>query len=667
MQRKPRNTLDMTPTILQYGLWESPVTLDSICRESSSGSVRVDETSGSVYGLRSDPDDRTKIISIGKPSTDSSGILPAPYSVGTRVYEYGGGAFAISKKDGNIVFSDGPSNAVCVLDPRTSTVWRIIEDPHLRFADFDVHPSSSHLVIAIQENQKRPILEHPKHSLALIDTHEKRVISLDESEDFYSQMRFSPDGHHISWLSWNYPHMPFTGAVLYKATFDGDKITQKTRIAGEPGARGISQPRWSSDGTLYYLDDISGFWQLWASDSAQRRPVPINIRGLEACDFGNAEFSLGSCSYQFLRNDVIVCAITIHAVSQVVIIDLKSKTANQLELPLMHVITDGVRRVNDQQFVLVGSTPSTPTSVFSVSIEQEGFHWKQDQSLPTVALSSGLISKSQPISFPRTHGPDQSGLGHGFLLLPRNPAYKAPLDEKPPLLVWAHGGPTNHFNPGFSLQQQYWTSRGYAILLLNYAGSTGYGRSYRRLLDRHWGVIDSADAASAASYLASANLVNPKRIGIVGPSAGGYLVLKTACDFPHLWAAGVSVFGISDTKRFAETTHKFESGYAEQLLPVKLSGPDEEHYQVHHDRSPVAHVDCIEAPILLLQGTEDRVVISEQSVIMHNALTQQHKVSELLLLRGEGHSYWAGQALRRSVTAQERWWRKYLLGVKPVP
>ena len=247
-----------------------------------------------MYGLRSDPDDRTKIVLIGKTgSTDSPGILPVPYSVGTRVYEYGGGSFAVSKKDGNIVFSDGPSNAVCVLDPRTSTVWRIIEDSHLRFADFDVHPSSSHLVIAIQENQKGPKLDRPEHSLALIDTHEKRVISLDESGDYYSQMRFSPDGHHISWLSWNYPHMPFTGAVLYKATFDGDKITQKTRIAGEPGARGISQPRWSSDGTLYYLDDISGFWQLWAVDSAHYRPSPIDIRGLKDCDLGNAEFSLG--------------------------------------------------------------------------------------------------------------------------------------------------------------------------------------------------------------------------------------------------------------------------------------------------------------------------------------------------------------------------------------
>ncbi|KAK1139471.1 hypothetical protein N8T08_000752 [Aspergillus melleus] len=459
--------------------------------------------------------------------------------------------------------------------------------------------------------------------------------------------------------------MPFTGAVLYKATFDGDKITQKTRVAGEPGARGISQPRWSSDGTLYYLDDISGFSQLWAVDSVHHRPSRIDIRGLEDCDLGNAEFSLGSCSYQFLSKDVIVCAATKHAVSQVVLIDLKSKTAQQIELPLVYVIPDGVRRVNDHQFVLVGSTPSAPTSVFLVSIEQEGLHWKQVQPLPTVNLPAGLISKAQSISFPRTYGPDKSGFVHGFLLLPRNLAYKAPLDEKPPLLVWAHGGPTNHFNPGFSLQQQYWSSRGYAILLLNYAGSTGYGRNYRRLLDRHWGVIDSADAASAASYLATANLINSKRIGIVGPSAGGYLALKTVCDFPHLWAAGVSVFGISDTKRFAETTHKFESGYAEQLLPVKLSDPDEEHEQVHHDRSPLAHVDCIEAPILLLQGTEDRVVVPEQSIIMHEALKQDDKVSELLLVEGEGHSYWAGQALRRSVTTQERWWRKYLLGVEP--
>jgi dipeptidyl aminopeptidase/acylaminoacyl peptidase len=234
-------------------------------------------------------------------------------------------------------------------------------------------------------------------------------------------------------------------------------------------------------------------------------------------------------------------------------------------------------------------------------------------------------------------------------------------------LVYAHGGPTNHSHPGYSLETQYWTSRGYALLLLNYAGSTGYGKTYRNRLYGNWGIADSSDACSAVNYLVKSSIADGSRIGIIGPSAGGYLALKVVCDEPDLWAASISLFGISDTKGFAESTHKFESHYADLLIfgrDSRVVKKDRVNAaKLHEERSPIHHADRIKAPVLLLQGTEDWVVRPEQALIMRDTLREKGKTSKTILFPGAGHTYWKGNTLRTCLDVQELWWKQFLLRV----
>ncbi|KAM5460826.1 hypothetical protein McanCB56680_000153 [Microsporum canis] len=584
---------------------------------------RVDERNGCIFVLEAGLDARNRIVELDKSGDRARDVLPAPYSVGTQVYEYGGGAFTIDS-EGRVIFSDGPTNAVCILDLQLSTVTRVLGDPRLRFADFDAHPLISRWVIAVQEDRSDPTPSKVRHSLVLIDVEKGRVNILDDEHDFYANMRFSADGRGVCWLSWDHPYMPFNGAVLRTAHFQSNgSITNKKSLAG----RGVSQPQWARDGSLYFLDDRSGFWQIYVLRPPYELPEHVYIKGLEDCCLGSLSFSLG----------------------------------RTLDLPLVHLHLDGVRRVSENEFLLVGATLSEPTAVYLVVLGMSGSHEivQLRSSIPT-SLPPKIFATAQPFTCPRTQGLFLDGLVHGFLLLPFNPGYVAPSGTLPPLLVYAHGGPTNHSNAGCSLEAQFWTSRGYALLLLNYAGSTGYGKDYRRRLDAAWGIADSADACSAALYLSSNKVVDRRRLGIVGPSAGGYLALKTACDAPDLWAASVSIFGISNTLEFAMTTHKFESHYADTLL-FGEHGRVENEKQIHQERSPIHQADRIKAPILLLHGTEDWVVRPEQSLKMGEALQKLGKTANVILFPREGHSYWKGEALSRSLVVQEHWWRKHLV------
>jgi dipeptidyl aminopeptidase/acylaminoacyl peptidase len=252
------------------------------------------EPSGLIFVDEAQPDGRRGILEIDESGHDVRNILPPPYNVGSAVYEYGGGAWTVNKA-GNIIFSDTSGNAVCLLDRRLSTVTRVLEDPNLRFADFDPHPVDSRWVAAIQEDHKEPGSSKVRHRLVLIDMEEGEYQILHEQHDFYSHVRFAPDGKQICWLSWEHPHMPFTGAVLRVASFDlhSRRITGEKLVGSKPAESSIGQPRWHDDGTLYFLDTSSGYWQLYSYRTGQEHPDHVRIEGMDDCDLGNAEFGLG--------------------------------------------------------------------------------------------------------------------------------------------------------------------------------------------------------------------------------------------------------------------------------------------------------------------------------------------------------------------------------------
>ncbi|GKZ27566.1 hypothetical protein AbraCBS73388_004988 [Aspergillus brasiliensis] len=292
--------------VLSYGLWKSPVTADLLSQQSSIGSIRINESQRKIYAVQTGPDHPAQLVAISCPGSTphAEDLLPSPYSVGTQVYEYGGGAFAVSRDGRRIVFSDSSTGSVCILDPLDRSVRKCIEQLNRRYADFDIHPVYPHWVCAVEEDISALNHSTTSHALVLLDTASGEVVKLEDQDDFYSQMRFSPDGHQICWLAWSHPHMHFTGAVLYVGKIEQGRLVSKERIGGIPGREAIAQPRWSPAGRLHFLRDRSGFWHLCVYHAQSAESLEIAISGIEHCDMGNPDFGLGryeelACSHIF--------------------------------------------------------------------------------------------------------------------------------------------------------------------------------------------------------------------------------------------------------------------------------------------------------------------------------------------------------------------------------
>lgn len=316
-------------------------------------------------------------------------------------------------------------------------------------------------------------------------------------------------------------------------------------------------------------------------------------------------------------------------------------------------------RISDTKLVVIGSTATAPNALYLIDIKNPS-ETKVLKSSADLGIPTSLYSEAKHISFPRVYGDKKDGLGHALYLSPKNPEYRAPEGVLPPLVVHLHGGPTSHVAPGLSLMSQYWTSRGYAFANVNYAGSSGYGRAYRDRLNGQWGIADVADAASCVAHLVSTSLVDPSRVGITGGSAGGYGVLQALCVYPDIWAGGVSLYGISRLKALTEDTHKFESHYLFALI-YDDGTSEEEKEKIYQERSPYYHADNIKAPILLLQGTEDKVVPPSQARDMERTIKDKGGDVEVVIFEGEGHGFRQGKNVKRAIEEEERWWVKTLL------
>ena len=322
-----------------------------------------------------------------------------------------------------------------------------------------------------------------------------------------------------------------------------------------------------------------------------------------------------------------------------------------------------MRRVSDTTFAVIGSTLKSPAALYIVDISNPSNLTILRPSIE-LAIAPTYFSLAEHISFPRVYGPDLSGESHALFLSPQNPQYIGPSSSLPPLIVSLHGGPTSHDSPGLSLFWQYYTTRGYAFTSVNHAGSSGYGRAYRERLDGNWGIADVADVASCVAYLARTGRIDPARVGVQGGSAGGYAVLQSLCTYPRIWASGVSEYGISNMFTLEESTHKFESQYMRRLL-LSQDATEAEKEKVYRERSPIFHAQKIKAPLLLLQGSEDRVVPLEQATEMEKVIKEEGGDVRLVVLEGEGHGFRRSENVKRAIEEEERWWIETLLeGVK---
>jgi dipeptidyl aminopeptidase/acylaminoacyl peptidase len=360
-----------------------------------------------------------------------------------------------------------------------------------------------------------------------------------------------------------------------------------------------------------------------------------------------------------LNNNEIVITYTKNATNGLLIHNIAKSSTIELDLGLIDIQRCAIQRVSDTQFVVIAGTAIAPIALYLVDVTRPK-EKKFLKSTANIELDTALVSKVLPITFPRTHGQDQTGSAHAMFISPHNPDFTAPPGTMPPLIVNIHGGPTSHVGPGLSLPAQYYTSRGYAYCYVNHAGSTGYGRQYREDLDYSWGIKDCEDTISCIEYLTAQGLIDPSKVGITGGSAGGYTTFQAMVTFPKIFASGCSLYGIGNLKSLAQETHKFESYYLFALL-YPDNTPEEEKENIYKERSPCFHVERIERPLVILQGDNDNVVPMGQAVEMERIMREAGKDVKLVVFEGEGHGFVMQEHVKRAIEEEEALWKRTLL------
>ncbi|KAK8046050.1 hypothetical protein PG996_014114 [Apiospora saccharicola] len=667
-----------------YGQWESEISKEALFRGSRKLiAPRVCSRTGRTFFTEARPDGIYYIVEAYQNGAGYScrTVLPAGYSARSRVYEYGGGAYAIlasSNDDGpRIIFSNFSDCTVQILDVESQKVTNLLEKSDtLRYADFAAHPSpGSPWVLAVQEDHSSAAApDQVRNYVVAIHTSTGEVRRAVEGADFYMYPSFSPDGKKIAWVQWDFPDMPWSGVTLYWADWVGGIVRNVERIAGEDGMT-VTEPRWGPDGFLYFCYETTNYRRFY-----RRRPggdtALLNLKGYGEAEFGGASMFIGSHTYAILSSKCIVAVATENGSDKVIVFNPETLQSRSLSLPLSEITYDGLYRLSDTSFIIIGSGATKPQALYRVDItdDDDDYDFTSDYdvevgdgcNLTKISVSNDevfnpeIFSKPQHIRFPAQSGPTRDI--HGFFWPPQNPKYDGPAGTKPPLIVQSHGGPTGHTGPGLDLSMQYWNARGYATFAINYSGSDGHGKTYRELLNGRWGAIDVDDIAESVRHLSSTSLVNGDRVGIRGGSAGGYSVLQGLCHYPDLFAGGACYYGISDVKLLLQETHKMESHYVDFLLfTPDMTEADKE--KVMRDRSPVHHAGNITAPLLICHGEDDKVVPISQAYTMYDDIKARGGEVKLVKFPGEGHGFRKGENLLKAHEEEEAWWGKTIARV----
>lgn len=612
-----------------YGSWKSPITADLIV----SGAIGLNQPAidgENTYWIEMRPAEGGRQVIVKR---DSSGKLtdinPQPFNARTRVHEYGGGDYAVSN---SVIYFSNFADQRLYRQSGNESPQPITPVAEMRYADAVVDEARN-LIFCVREDHSGSNHEATNVLVSLkTSANEDCGKILVSGNDFYSSPRLHPDGNKLAWLTWNHPNMPWDGTELWQAEVESDgSLSEAKRIAGGE-SESIFQPQWSPDGRLYFCSDRSGWWNLYRLDKGEI----VAVTNLDA-EFGVPQWAFGLSSYAFESARRIVGIYYVRGMARLAIID-----ADSLELETLDFgYTDlGWVRAATGQVVFRAGSPTTPAAIVRLDLEsRKTENLRQSNSLN---IDSGYLSVPEAIEFSTTDGLT----AHGFYYPPQNRDYAAPENERPPLLVKSHGGPTSAAATALSLHIQYWTSRGIAVLDVNYGGSSGYGREYRERLKGTWGMVDVDDCANGAKYLVNRGEVDPERLMITGGSAGGYTTL-CALTFRDTFKAGASHYGVSDAEALTKETHKFESRYLD-----KLFGPYPERRDIYHDRSPINFTERLACPVIFFQGLEDRVVPPNQAEMMVTALKEKGVPVAYVAFPGEQHGFRQAQNIKRSLEAE---------------
>lgn len=584
-------------------------------------------------------------------------VLPREYAAGNTVYNYGG-ATLDALSDGRIIFSNAEDDTAKILNPDSGKVKHLVGSPVIRYSDFSANDENS-WVLATEEDHTIDTAAEIKNRVVAIHIETGEVKRIVEGADFYYVPEFSHDGTKIAWLAWDNPDMPWYGARLYWAEFDNGKVTNTTLIAGGL-IDGVVEPRWGPDGTLFFGRENNAYRQLFRLRPGDKDAQQVTLDGLEKAEFGELGWFPGSRTYAPLSSKTLVASACFNGVNKLITINLEDGSWRSIasEEEVSQIMYDHITRLDDTSIVGIFSGSQSTLTVRTIS-STDPVDNRIIRKSADLNISKSWISKPELLSVPAKREPQRTI--HGFLWMPRNPEFTAEHDTLPPLIIVTHGGPTGHFGPGLNLRTQYFTSRGYAVVNLNYHGSTGLGRAYRQALWGNWGILDADDAAEVATYLVSTGRVREGSVGCTGLSAGGYNTLQCITRHPKTFAAAVDVSGICDLESFNDGTHKLEFFYTDALVMDKLDASQEEKLKRYKERSALYHVDNVQTPLLILHGKCDTVVPMNQATDMEKELKKRGKVVKLVKVDDDGHMLAKPPSARIWLDEEEKWWRSELI------
>ena len=617
----------MSPIISPYGSWKSPITADLIGGgEIGLEQIRIDGQD--IYWIeRRAQEGGRKVIVRRAANGEITDVTPAGFNARTRVHEYGGGDYAVA--DRTIVFSNFTDQRL-YLQPVDAQPRPLTPSAARRCADgqFD---RRRNLFYTVREDHTGSG-EAVNTVVALdLDSDDGGAVVL-SGNDFYSSPRLSPDGSELAWLSWNHPNMPWDGTELWLAQLNGDGSVGERHLLAGGDNESIYQPQWSPDGVLHFISDRTGWWNLYRwRDNQVEALCPM------AAEFGQPQWAFGGSLYGFASERQIVCSYTRNGIDYLAALDTETKTLRAIELPYSAI---SQVRVAADRVIFIGASAMETSAVVALDLSADKLEVLR-RSRET-GVDAGYLSGARAVEFPT----EQGLTAHGYFYPPKNRDYTPPANDKPPLLVMSHGGPTSSSSGSLKYSIQYWTSRGVAVLDINYGGSSGYGRAYRERLNGNWGIVDVDDCANGARYLTELGEVDGNRLAIRGGSAGGYTTL-CALTFRDVFKAGASHYGICDLEALAKDTHKFESRYLDRLI-----GPYPERRDLYVARSPIHFTDKLNCSMIIFQGLEDKVVPPNQAEKMVEAVRAKKLPVAYLTFEGEQHGFRKAENIRRVLEAE---------------
>jgi len=635
-----------------YGNWLSTISSELIAGDS----ISIDEpllTAEAIYYIERRPQESGRCVIVKVSNNKATDILPAPFSARSRVHEYGGGCYCIAEKQ--IFFiNDSDQDIYCV---KNHQIKRITTSTNNRFADF-IYDKKHHRLIAVCESHNN---DHVTNAIVSINVKTGELFTLEQGHDFYASPRLNTQTSQLCWQSWNHPNMPWDGNSLWLADINKTGLIEnKKHIAGGDNIS-VFQPQWSPDDTLHFISDDSGWWHLYryteSSLPEKKQTSKITQLSEGQKELGLPQWVFAQSSYAFIDNTHIICCYQSQGRSSLALLSVAENVTEKTAfttIPTIWQEFSSIKAAKNKLCFIAASSASFPQLISATISSTFGDHKPPFLSHSVIKYSCQLpvakeyYSAAQSKTFTNRH--KQKVYANYYP--PTNPNYQSQTnnnthnnDDKaaPPLIIICHGGPTGQASAALDPKKQFWTSRGFALLDVNYSGSTGYGRQYRERLNGKWGLLDVQDCCDAALYAVSQGLANKNQLIIRGSSAGGYTVLS-ALTFENVFSAGASYYGIAELCSLASHTHKFESRYLDRLI-----GPYPESKFLYQQRSPINSSEQLNCPVIFFQGLEDRVVPKEQAEKMFEALNKKGLPVAVQYYAGEQHGFRKAETIMQSL------------------